>query len=163
MTATQYDGYRRLLEGVPVSELAGALDRCLRESVFMPRPAEILAAAGRSPEAMADRALTEALAWVEEWGPGGRRDAGEPAYEYETLPNGATAVRTVHRQAANAPALPCRTERALSAMAGSRKRALERLIECEPEPERYARFRKEFVAAWREARSQGVVTEVANV
>lgn len=152
LTANQYAAYRRLLEGVPVTELAAALDRCLRESVFMPKPAEILAAAGRSPEALADQALAEALAWVQEWGPAGRKAGGELTWERCRTLDGGEAVRIVRPEAATAPRLPWRTQRALCAVSGSERRALERLLESESEPEKYARIRREFVAAWKEAR-----------
>lgn len=154
MTSRQYDAYLRLLEGIPVSELAMALDRCLRESTFMPKPAEILAAAGRSPEALADRALLEALEWAQEWGARGRKPAQEasgPEFEYIVRPDGSRAVRVNRGREIEGPALPLRTQAVLRRIAGDVRLALERLLEAAPEPEKYARFRREFQAAWREA------------
>jgi hypothetical protein len=120
----------------------------------MPKPAEILAAAGRSPEALADRALLDALAWVREWGPEGRRAAAGdgPGWEYVTQADGTRAVRILARSVA-APALPARTEAALVVVAGSRRRGLERLLQAADDDlgEKYARFRREFVAAWKAA------------
>lgn len=146
MTARQYDAYLRLLEGVPVSELAQALDRCMRERTFMPKPAEILAAAGRSPEALADKALAEALAWVREWGPSGRKAFGEPKFEFVDT----HAVRLVKPEVQTGPPLPFRTVNALARLAGDSRRGLERLLTCADDPDKYARFRREFQATWRE-------------
>lgn len=153
MTSRQYDAYLRLLEGVPVSELAMALDRCLRESTFMPKPSEILAGCGRSPEAMADRALLEALVWVQEWGARGRKpaqDEPEKGWEDVVMADGTRAVRILARREIQAPPLPMRTQTVLRRIAGDARLALERLLGAAPEPEKYARFRREFLAAWRE-------------
>lgn len=141
----------RELLALPLEAVREAVGRAFRECRFFPSVAELLALAGYSPEALASNALADLLGWAQKWGPLGRKASGEIAWERITGADGVERVRRVDASTEIAPALPGRTESALCAMCGSRQRGVERLLEAEADPDKYARFRKEFVLNWIQA------------
>lgn len=144
----QLEGYLRLLAEIPSEKIAEACDRWLRESSYMPRPADILRLCGKGPDAMAAKAWAELLAWIGEWGVDGVK-RGEP--EFKMAQEGPYMVLTRVPHSHFAPPLPPRTTRAIIALTGTHAASMQRIKGAMDDPERLARVQSDFVKAWKGA------------
>ena len=144
LSPVQIEGYLRLLAEIPSAKIAEACDRWLRESSYMPRPADILRLCGRGPDELAQVAWRELIEWVRAWGPNGAK-YGEP--QFEQRPDG---IRIIPRSEL-APVLARRTQAAVIALTGAHTLSMKRIADALEDGEKLARIQVEFVKAWKGA------------
>ena len=140
----QLEGYLRLLAEIPSEKIAEACDRWLRESSYMPRPADILRLCGLGPDELGQTAWRELIEWVRAWGPNGAK-YGEP--QFEQRPDG---IRIIPRSEL-APVLARRTQAAVIALTGAHTLSMKRIADALEDGEKLARIQVEFVKAWKGA------------